>query len=192
MGPIGASLQYCTEGVLYTENTSIPFPFKLNGIDRGDSFPFNFEPNLFPFGSKSKGKHHHDHIPFNLKVLNWKLSFWTSIWILVFSQYGGPWYASRTAEKMSQSNSCFRVDSELEENTRWPSERSTPLSIVGGQLDFELRNYVSISFHIERDMIVVRVFLSIFWTKWYSIWFRIERTTVNTIIPHSMWKEMET
>ena len=26
------------------------------GYDRGDSFPFNFEPNGIPFGSKSKGK----------------------------------------------------------------------------------------------------------------------------------------
>ena len=26
------------------------------GYDRGDSFPFDFEPNVNPFGSKSKGK----------------------------------------------------------------------------------------------------------------------------------------
>jgi len=26
------------------------------GYDGGDSFPFNFEPNRIPFGSKSKGK----------------------------------------------------------------------------------------------------------------------------------------
>ena len=26
------------------------------GYDRGDSFPFDFEPNGIPFGSKSKGK----------------------------------------------------------------------------------------------------------------------------------------
>ena len=26
------------------------------GYDRGDSFPFDFEPNGFPFDSKSKGK----------------------------------------------------------------------------------------------------------------------------------------
>ena len=30
-----------------------------------------------------------------------------------------------------------------------------------------------------------------FWTKWNSIWFKIERKTVTTIISHSMWKEME-
>ena len=30
-----------------------------------------------------------------------------------------------------------------------------------------------------------------FWTKWNSIWLRIERKTVTTIISHSMWKEME-
>ena len=37
------------------------------GYDGGDSFPFDFEPNGFPFGSKLKGKCRHDHIPFNLK-----------------------------------------------------------------------------------------------------------------------------
>ena len=26
------------------------------GYDRGDSFPFDFEPNGFPFSSQSKGK----------------------------------------------------------------------------------------------------------------------------------------
>ena len=26
------------------------------GYDRGDSFPLDFEPNVIPFGSKSKGK----------------------------------------------------------------------------------------------------------------------------------------
>ena len=26
------------------------------GYDRGDSFPFDFEPNGIPFGTKSKGK----------------------------------------------------------------------------------------------------------------------------------------
>ena len=30
-----------------------------------------------------------------------------------------------------------------------------------------------------------------FWTKWNSIWFKIKRKTVTTIISHSMWKEME-
>ena len=37
------------------------------GYDRGDSFPFDFEPNRIPFGSKSKGNCHHDHIALNVK-----------------------------------------------------------------------------------------------------------------------------
>ena len=37
------------------------------GYDRGDSFPFDFEPNGIPFGSKSKENLQHDHIPFNVK-----------------------------------------------------------------------------------------------------------------------------
>ena len=30
-----------------------------------------------------------------------------------------------------------------------------------------------------------------FWTKWNSIWFKIKRKTITTIISNSMWKEME-
>ena len=37
------------------------------GYDRGDSFPFDFEGNGIPFGSKLKGKLSPDHIPFNVK-----------------------------------------------------------------------------------------------------------------------------
>ena len=37
------------------------------GYDRGDSFPLDFGPNGILFGSKSKGKRYHDHIPFSLK-----------------------------------------------------------------------------------------------------------------------------
>ena len=32
------------------------FLSNLMGYDRGDSFPFDFEPNGIPFGSKLKGK----------------------------------------------------------------------------------------------------------------------------------------
>ena len=38
------------------------------GYDRGDSFPFDFEPDKIPFGSENLRENcHHDHIPFNLK-----------------------------------------------------------------------------------------------------------------------------
>ena len=38
------------------------------GYDRGDSFPFDFEPNGIPFGSENRNENcHHDHIPLNLK-----------------------------------------------------------------------------------------------------------------------------
>ena len=38
------------------------------GYDRGDSFPFDFGPNGFPFGSKSKVKlSPRSYIPFNVK-----------------------------------------------------------------------------------------------------------------------------
>ena len=38
------------------------------GYGRGDSFPFDFEPNGIPFGSQSKENCHHNHIPFDLKA----------------------------------------------------------------------------------------------------------------------------
>ena len=38
------------------------------GYDRGDIFPFDFEPNGFSFGSENRKENcHHDHIPFNVK-----------------------------------------------------------------------------------------------------------------------------
>ena len=37
------------------------------GYDRGDSFPFDFEPDGIPFDSKSKGNLSPRHIPFNVK-----------------------------------------------------------------------------------------------------------------------------
>ena len=38
------------------------------GCDRGDSFPFHYEPNGIPFGSENRKENcRHDHIPFNVK-----------------------------------------------------------------------------------------------------------------------------
>ena len=37
------------------------------GYDRGDSCPFDFEPNGIPFGSNREENCHHDHIPINMK-----------------------------------------------------------------------------------------------------------------------------
>ena len=38
------------------------------GYDRGDSFPFDFEPNMdFYLVQNRKENCHHDHIPFNVK-----------------------------------------------------------------------------------------------------------------------------
>ena len=34
--------------------------------DHSESFSLDFEPNGFPFGTKSKENCHHDHIPFKL------------------------------------------------------------------------------------------------------------------------------
>ena len=44
------------------------------GYDRGDSFPFDFEPNAFPFGSESKRKLSLRSYPIQYER-NWKYSF---------------------------------------------------------------------------------------------------------------------
>ena len=44
------------------------------GYDRGDSFPLDFEPNGFPFGSKSKGKLSPRSYPIRFER-KWKSSF---------------------------------------------------------------------------------------------------------------------
>ena len=44
------------------------------GYDRGDSFPFDFEPNRIPFGSKSKGKLSPRSYPIHCER-KWKHSF---------------------------------------------------------------------------------------------------------------------
>ena len=51
-----------------------PFLSNWMGYDRGDSFPFDFEPNGIPFGSKSKG----NLLPWSYPVQfgrKWKYSF---------------------------------------------------------------------------------------------------------------------
>ena len=52
------------------------------GYDRGDSFPFDFEPNGFPFGSKLKGKlsPRSDPIQFERK---WNTSFLSATQLFV-------------------------------------------------------------------------------------------------------------
>ena len=52
------------------------------------------------------------------------------------------------------------------------------------------KNYISISFQIEWDMIVVTVFLLILNQMEFHL-VQNRRKTVTTIISHSMWKEME-
>ena len=44
------------------------------GYDRGDSFPFDFEPNRIPFGSKLKGKLSPQSYPIQCER-KWKHSF---------------------------------------------------------------------------------------------------------------------
>ena len=46
------------------------------GYDRGDSFPFDFEPNGIPLGSKSKGKLSPRSYPIQCER-KWKYSFFS-------------------------------------------------------------------------------------------------------------------
>ena len=51
------------------------------GYDHGDSFPFDFEPNGNPFGSKSEGKLLPRSYPIQCES-KWKYSF-LSVWLLL-------------------------------------------------------------------------------------------------------------
>ena len=55
------------------------------GYDRGDSFPFNFEPNGNPFGSKSKGNLLPRSYPIQCER-KWKHSFLSETEILLCSK----------------------------------------------------------------------------------------------------------
>ena len=53
------------------------------GYDRGDSFPFDFEPNEIPFGSENRKENcHHEIIPFNVKR-NGNIVFSVCIYLVV-------------------------------------------------------------------------------------------------------------
>ena len=53
----------------YTEKTIFPFPFKLGGFHRGDSFSYDFLNQMkFHLVQNQKENCRHDHIPFNGKV----------------------------------------------------------------------------------------------------------------------------
>ena len=60
-----------------TQNSYFHFLSHWMGYDRGDSFPFDSEPNLFPFGSKSKGKLSPWSYPIQFER-KWKYSFLSS------------------------------------------------------------------------------------------------------------------
>ena len=64
----------------------------------------------------------------------------------------------------------------------FPSTKSSALIIHGPQHLLHLRSLelILVILQVEWDMIVVTVFLSIFWTEWKSIWFKIEYTYAHT------------
>ena len=55
------------------------------GYDRGDSFPFDFKPNVIPFGSKSKGKMSPWSYPIQFER-KWKHSFFSAEEVSIVSQ----------------------------------------------------------------------------------------------------------
>ena len=69
-----------TQDLAYTENSySISLISNWIAYDRGDSFPFEFEPNEVPFGWKSKGKLSPRSYPIRF-VRKWKHSFLSMGW----------------------------------------------------------------------------------------------------------------
>ena len=65
----------------------------LMGYGRGSSFPFDSEPNGFPFGSKSKGKLSPRSYPIQCER-KWKYSFLSvSCLVITIKRIGWPRYA---------------------------------------------------------------------------------------------------
>ena len=69
---------YWRSSFSYTQKLLFYFLSNWMGYGRGDSFPFDFEPNGFPFCSKSKGKLSPRSYPIQCER-NWKYSF-VSVW----------------------------------------------------------------------------------------------------------------
>jgi len=92
--------QHCNA---YTEKTMFPVSFALNGIwPHGDSFPFDFEPNGLPFGSKSKGKLSPWSYPIQCER-KWKYSFLSVAKDSVQTQLGNtpPWDSPLTVPNIT-------------------------------------------------------------------------------------------
>jgi len=89
------------------------------GYDGGDSFPFDFEPNGIPFGSKSTGKLSLPSYP-NQYERNWKYSFLSEATVdrggnytkFGFKEARCPHYAERRSlsdSKYSVENVCVTI-----------------------------------------------------------------------------------
>ena len=84
------------------------------GYDRGDSFPFDFETNGIPFGSKSKGKLSPRSYPIQF-VRKWKYSFLSAVTVpmvtLQSRKSSGTFFdkTSRIAGVASEKNTSFQA-----------------------------------------------------------------------------------
>ena len=84
---------YCTNAHVTLTKLYFHFLSYWMGYDRGDSFPFNFEPNRIPFGWKSKGKLSPRSYPIQCER-KWNTSFLsvrgTSVMTIACQERSGP------------------------------------------------------------------------------------------------------
>ena len=76
------------------------------GYDRGDSFPFDFEPSGIPFGSKLKGKLSPRSYPIQFEW-KWKHSFLSAALIAVVSPV---WFTENMDSLICASSQCWKLD----------------------------------------------------------------------------------
>ena len=75
------------------------------GYDRGDSFPYDFEPNRIPFGSKSKGKLSPRSYPIQCER-KWKYSF-LSVTVQIMHLHARGFFVNKKATPFYAKRNIF-------------------------------------------------------------------------------------
>ena len=119
---------------------------------------------------------------------SWDWQFWAWIRSRNFrlSPSGEPNWGSLKTSRISEKNIAPRGFKWLSIRRPWHQRRTFDRR----RFCIHWENYISISFHIEWDMIVVTVFLSILNQMEFHLVQKIERKMVTTIISNSIWKQM--
>ena len=156
------------------------------GYDRGDSFPFNFEPNGIPFGSKSKGKLSPRSYPIEYER-NWKYSFLSACTpfpriLRHVSRHSGPlrhvWHAPSDAVIRRHCNYRRYRNSSRRSRSSFATRRLLCFRFLSRTMFFVYTKRISVCFQINREMINTIWFLfdSSRFRKYLSVYSKVPAT----------------